>query len=311
MVMGSILDWFRSYLSNRKQYVSMQDTNSSIETITCGVPQGSILGPLLFIIYINDLANVSDLLFCILFADDTSVFINGTNLPDMINTLNIELSKLSEWLSANKLSINVAKSHFMIFHRSKIKVTHPEIILCNAPLIQVHYTKFLGVIIDDELNWRRHIAYIKNKIAKGMGIILKARKFLSKKILIQLYYSFVFPYLIYCIEVWGNAPDLHLDPLIKLQKKIIRIITFSAYGAPTKNLFLNMQILPFKNLVFHRLGLQLFKFNVGDLPFALQNLFVKNSSFHNYNTRNKDKLRPAVGNHMYRYRDFSFISVHI
>ena len=106
-----------------------------------------------------------------------------------------------------------------------------------------------------------------------MGIILKARKLLKKTVLYQLYNLFVFPYLIYCSEVWGTASNIHLQPLIKLQKKIIRIINFSPYNSPTKLIFQELNILPFKKLVFHRIGLQMFKYEFGIMPIALQNIF--------------------------------------
>ena len=180
--------------------------------ITHGVPQGSILGPLLFILYINDLANVSENLFSMQFADDTTVLIEGTDINTMIATLNCELAKLTEWLNTNKLSINVYKSHYMIFHRSRQKINKGNILLDTTILSQVTFTKFSGVILDDKLKWTHHISYIKNKISKGMGIILNARKVLKKKVLLQLYHSFVTPYLIY----WRNASDIHLQPQKKL-----------------------------------------------------------------------------------------------
>ena len=107
----------------------------------------------------------------------------------------------------------------MVFHRARRKIDHEDIILSNNILQQAHYPKFLGIIIDDKLKWANHISYIKNKIAKGMGILLKARKVLKIQVLLQLYHSFVFPYLIYCSEVWGTASDIHIQPLIILQKK--------------------------------------------------------------------------------------------
>ena len=134
---------------------------------------------------------------------------------------------------------------------------------------------------------------------------------LKIKVLLQLYHSFVYPYLIYCSEVWGNASDIHLHPLIILQKKIIRIKSFSRYKSPTKLLFQQYNILPFKKLVFQRLGLKLYKYEFGINPIPLRSLFTKNSSVHNYNTRNSDKLRPALARHAYRDKDFRFISVHV
>ena len=129
------------------------------------------------------------------------------------------------------------------------------------------------------------------------------------KVLLQLYNSFVFPYLIYCSEVWGNASDIHLHPLIIQQKKIIRIISFSQYNSPTKLLFQQYNILPLKNLVFQ--GLQLYKYEFGIMPIPLRSLFTKNSSVHNYKTRNTNKLRPAKARHAYKDKYFRLISVHI
>ena len=114
---------------------------------------------------------------------------------------------------------------------------------------QVDNTIFLRVIIDDDLNWSNHISYMNSKIAKGIGIICKARKFFSKLVLINPYYAFIFPYLIYCVEVWGNALSTHSQPLIKLQYKIIRIITNSHFLASSEKLYTETSILPFVTLV--------------------------------------------------------------
>ena len=310
-IRGHILQWFESYLKNRKQFVQIKNIKSQIKSPTCGVPQGSILGPLLFILYINDLANVSDVLFPILFADDTSVYIEADKESDLIKTLNEELAKLNIWLNANKLTINIAKSHYMVFHRGRRKSNICNPILNNVSLERVQCTKFLGIIIDDGLKWTNHISYIKNKIAKGFGIILRARKFFNKKTLLNLYHAFIFPYLIYCVEIWGNAANIYLDPLIKLQKKIIRVITFSQYLAHTNDLFVQLQILPFKKLVIHRIGLQMFKINLGYIPKAVESLFTTNSDTHKYNTRNRDKMRSAYGKHEFMYSNFRFVGIHI
>ena len=174
---GNILKLIESYLANRQQFVIINNSNSTLNRITCGVPQGSILGPLFFLLCINDLPNVSEKLFAILFADDTSVFLEGKDLAEITNTLNAGLAKLTVWLSANKLTINTSKSHFMMFHCAKLKSlgTNIPVILSNTILEQVTFIKFLGVIIDNKLTFERHIVYTKNKICKGLGIITKAR----------------------------------------------------------------------------------------------------------------------------------------
>ena len=279
-IRGNILKLIESYLANRQQYVSINGNNSKQKPITCGVPQGSVLGPLFFLLCINDLPNVSDTLFAILFADDTSVFLEGNDLVEITHIFNAELSKLAIWLSANKLTLNSSKSHFMIFHRARLKKTDTNIpiILNNTNLEQVTFTKFFGVIIDDKLTFERHIVYTKNKISKGLGIIIKARKYLNRESLLKLYNCFVFPYLTYCVEVWGNTAEKYLDPLIKVQKKIVRVITFSPYLSHTDPIFKDLNILPFSKLVTQRIGVLMFKYSIHVLPNSIEDLFTSNIS---------------------------------
>ena len=196
----------------------------------------------------------------------------------------------------------------MVFHRGKRKSDLCSPVLYNVSLERVQCTKFLG-IIDDGLKWTHHILYIKIKIAKGLGIIFRARKVFNKKTLLNLYHAIMFPYLIYCVEIWGNAVNIYLDPLIKLQKKIIRVITFSQHLAHTNDLFVQLQILPFMKLVIHRIGLQMLKNNLGYIPKAVESLFITNSDIHKYNTRNKDKMRSAYGKHEFMYSNFRFVGI--
>ena len=145
-IRGNILRWFRSYLTNRCQFVFYDGRQSAIQSITCGVPQGSILGPLLFIIYMNDICNVSELLFTVLYADDTSVVIHGKDMLSIIITLNHELHTLSTWLKANKSSLNTDKTYYMSFHRARIKLpdTDYPIIMNNSPLSNIKKSQVSG-----------------------------------------------------------------------------------------------------------------------------------------------------------------------
>ena len=167
----------------------------------------------------NDFSRSSDLLFSILFADDTSVFIEGTHFENISKMLNTELEKVNIWLKANKLTMNTKKTHYMKFQQTLIKHNTTFKILINKDIEDhINNTKFQRVIIDSKLNWAAHILYIKSKISKYIGILLKIRKFIQNNTMRNLYFTLIYPYLIYCIEVWGNPHQTHLDPLIKIQK---------------------------------------------------------------------------------------------
>ena len=164
--------------------------------------------------------SVSKLLFTLLYADDTCVMLNGKDLNDLIAVLNVELISLCDWLKSNKLSLNTQKTFFMVFHRARLKSANcNDLVIDNASINRVYTAKYLGIIFDVKFNWIEHITYIKNKISKTIGIMYKARQYLNKSSLVNLYYSYVYPYLTYCIEVWGCAYPTHLQCLFLLPKK--------------------------------------------------------------------------------------------
>ena len=176
-VRGLALNWFQSYLYDRSQYVEYNNVKSSNLPVSCGVPQGSILGPLLFILYINDLPNISSKFFSIFFADDSSLFLSGEDYNDLLSQMNVEITSVVEWLNVNKLSLNLKKTHFILFKPKKKTVTlQNELVISGVKIARTNCTKFLGVYVDESLIWNHHLSYIKGKIARGLVIINKTKK---------------------------------------------------------------------------------------------------------------------------------------
>ena len=290
-IRGIPLEWFRSYLDSREQYVEYNGTKSDKNIISCGVPQGSILGPLLFLLYINDLAFVSDKLFALLFADDSNMFISGKNINDLIDTMNIEMVRMIEWLQVNKLSLNLKKTHFIVFHRKKGKmILEKDLIVDKVKISMTDKTKFLGVIIDEYLSFEHHVKHVKSKVARGLGILYKSKRLLNSKSLLQLYNSFIYPYINYCICVWGNTYMSYLSPLVKLQKKAVRVISGAGRLDHTDALFKELRILRIKEVYAYSLQLILYKFHHGLLPGVFSDFFMENNTVHNYYTRQADQM---------------------
>ena len=291
-VRGEALQWFKSYFSERNQYVVYNGYESVHMPITCGVPQGSILGPLLFLLYVNDVINVSSVLLLLLYADDTNAFLSGNDLDLMIDIMNKELEKLVIWLQVNKLKLNVKKTHFMIFSSGKRKYEYSKkLYICDAEIKVVKFTKFLGVIIDQNLNWKHHILHVKKKLAKGIGIICKARKYLNYPALRTLYHSFFYPYIDYCIEVWGSAGKTIIEKLCRIQRKAVRLITKSNYRADTKPLFENCKIFTIAETHILKISLFMYRVHHKIAPTPLTELFIRNSEIHSHNTRSQNNFR--------------------
>ena len=173
-----------------------------LDYIKCGVPQGSILGPLLFLLYINDIVLSSNIFKFNLFADDTSLFYSNDNNTEAIDIINSELEKISQWLAANKLSLNVGKSKLLIFNKKK-ESTLDKIMLNGQVLEEVDHAKYLGVLIDNKLNWKYHINAVNLKLAKGAGLLAKIRHYVPGEVLKSLYFSFINPYIDYIISSTG------------------------------------------------------------------------------------------------------------
>ena len=218
----------KSYLSDRNQFVKLNNANSSFIDILFGVPQGSILGPLLFLIFINDLPNATDL-YVKLFADDTYLCAQDKDLEALENYVNDELDKVFIWLASNKLTLNVKKSKYMIVSRKK-SIPDLSLKINGCDLEECDSYKYLGIYIDKNLNWKDHIKYTCQKVSKVCGALARIRHCVNIDILKNVYHALVYSYLRYGIIVWGNAAQSSLQPLEILVNKAIRIMAFIPNG---------------------------------------------------------------------------------
>ena len=170
-VRGKAYEWFQSNLSNRKQFVCVNGHESDSLTLTCGVPQGSVLGPLLFLLYINDLPNASSLLTFHLFADDTNIYYSCKNLDDLESKLNHELKIVAEWMKSNRLALSILKTNFILFHSKKLKPSKLlNLKIDGVNIKQVFTVKYLGVTFDSNLTWKNHINELCSKLSKTVEI---------------------------------------------------------------------------------------------------------------------------------------------
>lgn len=260
---------------------------STMQNISCGVPQGSILGPLLFLLYINDLPQVSNALSTIMFADDTNMFMQHSDLEYLEHTVNMHLQLIVEWLSINKLSLNVKKTHVILFTKKSIKTNDVvlNIMIGNEKVEMVTKTTFLGVIVDEKLTWRDHINMLCNKMAKGIGILKKVKFKLDRKTQINLYYTFVYPYLTYCNIIWGNSAKVNINRLLVLQKRILRIIYNVDVRHSSKEFFDASKIMNVYELNIYCTCMFMFKHWKGFLPKSFDSMFKKRNMVHSCNTR--------------------------
>lgn len=291
--------WFKNYLSNRKQYLELYKKKSLYANIICGVPQGSILGPILFLIYVNDICNATRL-NVLSFADDTTVSKSSSDIRELYQITNLELQNLTEWFNSNRLCLNVKKTKYILFSPSNVqKLNNCNIYINNQIVDRIGNNefeksfKFLGIHMDEKLSWKFHIDKIANKIARANYILSKVKNILSNNTLKTLYTSLVHSHIDYGLTIWGNSN--HIDRLFKLQKKSLRIINKKPYNSHTEPLFKNCGIMQIYDQ---------YKYNILKFMYQLkyQKLPISFHSFPYFTQLDRRHTRQYQLAHCLRYR---------
>jgi hypothetical protein len=294
-VRGTALTWFKNYLAGRSQYVDINGIKSESLSLEISVIQGSILGPILFLCYINDFYSATAL-FSVLFADDTICLGNGKNLNDLTAFVNAELKKIANWFRSNKMAVNTSKTKFIVFRTrgKRIDPSDCELVFNNNELgkeedpnlifeiKRVHNEgeeksyKALGVLLDEYLSFDEHISHLCAKISKSLFCINRIKNFVTSKSLKMLYDAMIHSHIVYCLNIYGCANQTSLQKLKIKQKEAIRIISNAGFRDHTNPLFKQLKILPLDKLIKYSNLKLMHSYAHGRLPFSFSEMWVTN-----------------------------------
>ena len=277
--------WLESYLTNRSQSVTLSGCISDEKGVTCGVPQGSILGPLLFTLYINDMHKAFNECLVHHFADDTNLLFTDSDPRTLQRTVNKALKKLVEWLRANRLSLNVDKTEFIIFRPPRLSCERITLNLDGKKIFESTNIKYLGLLMDSRLTWKFHINELSKKLSRAIGILYKIRAYSPKSIMISLYFAIFHSHLAYGLPVWGSANEKLINNIVLLQKKALRIITSADYHAHTKPIMKENKILSLTDQRHYQIASLMWDLDHNSLPPSLSSYFKKRNDVHDRHTR--------------------------
>ena len=291
-IRGICNDMFKSYLSNRQQAVHIKNEVSYTSIVKMGVPQGSVLGPLLFILYVNDIQNALDFSTAHLFADDTCLLLSDFNPNNLHLNSKSELQNLKSWLDSNKLTLNASKSNVISLipsFRNTSLLSFPSIPFDDLAINITDLVKYLGIYIDRRLDFKHHISFIESKISRGVGILYKLKNVLPSSALLCVYYSLIHSHLSYGIIIWGSTFKTYLSKLKVLQNKAMRAISGVGWSESATPLYQRYEILKVEDMYKLELAKFMHSLVSQSLPPSLINYFADLKIISNRNTRSKTK----------------------
>ena len=297
-IRGHCNSFFESYLSNRKQYVHCNNVESSVMDSVCGVPQGSVLGPTLFLIYVNDMINCMRYCRLQLFADDTISSLSGRNMHTLFNLLKYDLKSMMQWFKANKLSLNFDKTFYSIFHSRKSTVSHifDSMTVEGETLERKKSAKYLGLTFDEVLSWRHHIEKLLSDLSKYFYLFYNLRKDIPYKFKLQLFNSYVYSRVTYGLHCYGAANITDVKPVQIVCNKLLKVFLMKDRRYPTNVLFKECNLLKINDMtkflaakIVHRSV-----YTNDNTPEQLSEYFVMNVNVHNRNVRDKLLVRLPV-----------------
>lgn len=275
----SALSFLQSYLGHRTQQLRYNGIVSGVQHITCGVPQGSILGPLLFLFYVNDVNRACNEAEILLYADDTALLYAADTLGELQSKVSRSFPKICRWLHANRLSLSISKTVYQLYAASEEE--HLIISSGNSHLKRTKTVKYLGVLVDDDLKFKSHISRIGGICSRTLGVLYRSRYFLNAQLLLLLYNALILPHLTYCSVIWGSNYESNIKPLYIIQKRAIRLISNAGPTSHSSPLFKNLRVLKLNDLIKYQTLLVLHSFLFKRLPISLTNKFTLHTAARN------------------------------
>ena len=289
-VRGAALSLLQSYLEGRSQYVVYGGVESGRGQVACGVPQGSVLGPLFFVVYVNDMFRACEGIDPVLFADDTNIYAEDDNLGRLFEKVNRGLEALDRWFKCNRLTLNLKKTEFIFFGGPKGQdLGRLKLTVGGEVIKQVSEARFLGVWVDEGLRWTAHIDRVRSKIGQLLGVVGRASAVLASGALLSLYNGLVLPHLQYCLMVWGDfqgdGNGARGAALLRLQKRFAGLIAGNRGRYHADPLFAQFCILKVEDLCRQQVRVHAWRFWNRLLPTNQAAMLERVETVHSYGTR--------------------------